>query len=154
MLRQFIPKGHRPAVGDDWLSGVTSNPEHAALVRALGARSVMAVPLVARAETLGAITLVCANRRYTRIDLATAIHKMTGLPADTFGLHDRGRIAPGHVADLVAFTDNTIADHGDYRDPVHPPSGLAWVMQAGDVVVDSGRWLGVRRGQRLLPSAA
>jgi N-acyl-D-aspartate/D-glutamate deacylase len=96
--------------------------------------------------------------RYVRdrktLDLATAIHKMTGLPADTFGLHDRGRIAPGHVADLVAFADNTIADHGDYRDPVHPPTGLAWVMQAGDVVVDNGRWLGVRRGQRLLPSAA
>jgi N-acyl-D-amino-acid deacylase len=96
--------------------------------------------------------------RYVReratLDLATAVQKMTGLPADTFGLHDRGYVAPGRVADLVAFTGATVADHGDYRDPVHPPTGLAWVMQAGAVVVDNGRWLGLRRGRRLTPGSA
>jgi N-acyl-D-aspartate/D-glutamate deacylase len=91
--------------------------------------------------------------RYVRdrkvLDLGTAVHKMTGLPAATFGLADRGRIAPGLVADLVAFDPDTITDRGDYRDPVHPPAGIAWVMQAGQPVVEAGRWLGVRRGRRL-----
>jgi dihydroorotase/N-acyl-D-amino-acid deacylase len=92
--------------------------------------------------------------RYVRqrgtLDLATAVHKMTGLPADTFGLTGRGRIAPGQIADLVAFDPDTIADHCDYRDPVHPPTGLAWVMQGGEMVVQDGAWLGVRRGRRLV----
>jgi N-acyl-D-aspartate/D-glutamate deacylase len=91
--------------------------------------------------------------RYVRerktLDLGTAVHKMTGLPAATFGLTDRGRIAPGMVADLVALDAARVSDGGDYRDPVHPPTGIAWVMQAGELVVEQGRWLGVRRGRRL-----
>jgi N-acyl-D-amino-acid deacylase len=92
--------------------------------------------------------------RYVRergtLDLGTAIHKMTGLPAATFGLRDRGRVAPGYVADLVAFDADRVADSCDYRDPVHPPSGIAWVLQAGQLVVEDGRWLGTRRGRRLV----
>lgn len=91
--------------------------------------------------------------RYVRernvLDLGTAVHKMTGLPAATFGLTDRGRIASGMVADLVAFDPGAVSDQGDYRDPVHPPTGIAWVMQSGEPVVEGGRWLGVRRGRRL-----
>jgi signal transduction histidine kinase len=61
-----------PRADDAWLGTVTTGPEHAALLRALGVRSVIAVPLLSRAESLGAITLVCANRPYSRNDLATA----------------------------------------------------------------------------------
>ena len=38
--------------------------------------------------------------RGPRIDLATAVRWMTSDTADLYGLHDRGRIAPGHRADL------------------------------------------------------
>ncbi|MBO0829883.1 MAG: amidohydrolase family protein, partial [Streptosporangiales bacterium] len=93
--------------------------------------------------------------RYVRqravLDLGTAVHRMTGLPAAAFGLTDRGLVAPGRVADLVAFDAAEVTDVGDYRDPVHPPRGIAWVLQAGAPVVRDGRWLGVRRGRRLLP---
>lgn len=91
--------------------------------------------------------------RYVRerglLDLGTAVHKMTGLPAATFGLTDRGRVVPGAVADLVAFDAGLVSDRGDYRDPVHPPAGIAWVMQAGAIVVRDEKWLGTRRGVRL-----
>lgn len=93
--------------------------------------------------------------RYVReravLELGTAVHKMTGLPAAAFGLADRGLVAPGKVADLVAFDAAEVTDVGDYRDPVHPPRGIAWVLQSGAPVVRDGRWLGVRRGRRLLP---
>ncbi|MGH3318785.1 MAG: N-acyl-D-amino-acid deacylase family protein [Streptosporangiaceae bacterium] len=93
--------------------------------------------------------------RYVRerglLDLPTALARMTASPADAFGLTDRGRIAPGAVADLVAFDPERVADVCDYRDPVHPPTGIAWVMQAGRVAVRDGRWLGSRLGTRLRP---
>lgn len=91
------------------------------------------------------------SRERATLDLATAVYKMTGLPAATFGMKERGLIKPGAVADLVAFRAAKVTDRCDYRDPVHPPTGLAWVMQGGHVVVDDGRWLGTRRGQRLTP---
>ena len=44
--------------------------------------------------------------RYTRergtLTLPEAVHRMTDLPARTFRIPERGRIAPGLIADLVA----------------------------------------------------
>ncbi|MEV7866886.1 D-aminoacylase [Streptomyces sp. NPDC088124] len=94
--------------------------------------------------------------RYVRergvLDLATAVHKMTGLTAEVFGVPDRGRLTPGLVADLVAFDPSTVGETGTYADPRRVPAGIRWVMQAGHVVVRDGRWLGARRGGRLTPA--
>lgn len=91
--------------------------------------------------------------RYVRergvLSLPEAVARMTALPAQVFGLTDRGRVAPGAIADLVAFDPGKIADRCDYRDPVHPPAGIAWVMQGGRFAVRDGRWLGTRLGRRL-----
>jgi N-acyl-D-aspartate/D-glutamate deacylase len=76
---------------------------------------------------------------------------MTSPPAETFRIPARGLLTPGKVAAVVAFQADTIRDVGDYRDPVHPPEGIRWVMQAGQVVVESGRFLGKRAGTRLTP---
>lgn len=94
--------------------------------------------------------------RYVRerrvIGLVEAIRKMTSLPAEIFGVPERGTVAVGKVADLVCFDPATVDHRGDYLDPAVPPTGIAWVMQAGDVVVEQGGWAGVRRGRRLTPA--
>ena len=93
--------------------------------------------------------------RYVRdkkvMPLSEAIAKMTSLPADAFGLDKRGRIRPGEVADLVCFDPDRVIDGGDYTSAAHDPVGISWVMQAGELVVQEGRWLGRRRGERLAP---
>lgn len=90
--------------------------------------------------------------RYVRdlgvLSLPEAIRKMTSLPAKIFGLRDIGVIAPGKMADLVAFDAVTVSDDLDYRDPVRPPKGIAWVMQAGVTAVRGTRSLG-RHGRRM-----
>jgi N-acyl-D-aspartate/D-glutamate deacylase len=93
--------------------------------------------------------------RYVRergtLDLDTAVHKMTGLPARTFGLHDRGVVAEGNIADLVVLDADVVVDGATYAEPTTPPEGIVLVMQAGQVVVRDGTYQQVRAGRRLTP---
>jgi N-acyl-D-amino-acid deacylase len=68
-------------------------------------------------------------------DMATAIHRMTGLSADKFGLTDRGRIAVGNFADLVLFDPNVILDKGTYEEPNQYPLGIKDVFVNGVAAV-------------------
>jgi N-acyl-D-aspartate/D-glutamate deacylase len=84
-------------------------------------------------------------------DVAEAVRKMTSLPAARFGLHDRGAVAAGKVADLVVFDPATVCDGATYDDPLRPPTGIDYVLVGGQVVIDHGRDTRVRRGAVLEP---
>jgi N-acyl-D-amino-acid deacylase len=71
--------------------------------------------------------------------LETAIHKMTGLSAQIMGLEDRGRIAPGAVADLVLFDPTRVADLATYENPTRRPSGVEYVVLGGRFAVEKGQ---------------
>jgi N-acyl-D-amino-acid deacylase len=93
--------------------------------------------------------------RYARdlglLRLETAVHKMTGLSASTFGLSDRGRIAEGMIADLVLFDPETVIDVADYRDPERASTGIERVFVGGTPVFTGGAETGARPG-RFLPA--
>jgi PAS domain S-box-containing protein len=61
-------------VSDELLAAVAHDEEHLALLREIGMRSVMIVPMRAHGRTLGAISLIAAEsgRRYTERDLPIA----------------------------------------------------------------------------------
>jgi N-acyl-D-amino-acid deacylase len=88
------------------------------------------------------------------LPLAAAIHKMTGLPAQQLGLRDRGRIAPGYVADLVLFDPATVRDRSTIEHPEAPPVGIPAVMVAGEWVIDAGAVTGKHPGRVLRRTAA
>jgi len=71
----------------------------------------------------------CRERKL--FDLPTAIHKMTGLSAAQFGLHNRGVIAEGNWADLVLFDFTSIADMATYDQPQRPATGISHVWVNG-----------------------
>ena len=92
--------------------------------------------------------------RYVReknlLSLPQAVHKMTGLSAEKFGLTDRGRVAPGLKADLVVFDPATVADVADFDDPVRASLGISHVIVNGELVLENGVQTGVGAGQFLV----
>jgi N-acyl-D-amino-acid deacylase len=92
-------------------------------------------------------------REQKLLSLESAIHKMTGLPAAQMGLKDRGRIAPGYVADLVVFDPATVIDRSTVQKPLEPPAGIPGVMVSGEWVVQDGKPTDKRPG-KVLRSAA
>lgn len=81
--------------------------------------------------------------------LEAAIHKMTQLPAQRFGLRGRGVIAPGMHADLVLFDPATITDSATFAEPEQAASGIAAVYVNGVLAVSEGQLTGARAGQVL-----
>lgn len=88
--------------------------------------------------------------RYVRerrvIDLATAVRKMTAVPAARLGLRDRGSIRAGAVADLVVFDPGSVAEASTFDRPYRYASGVLHVMVAGRLVVADGTPTGATPG--------
>lgn len=92
--------------------------------------------------------------RYSRDEklfpLQEAIQKMTGMPAQRFGLAGRGLIRKGHAADLVLFDPETILDTATFADPIRPAKGIAAVWVNGVLSYTAKGATGDRAG-RFLP---
>jgi len=92
--------------------------------------------------------------RYCRdeklFSLAEAVYKMTALPAQRFGLQERGMIRRGYHADLVLFDPENIVDTATYSDPIHPAAGIERVWVNG-VLSYTSRGATGNRGGRFLP---
>jgi len=73
--------------------------------------------------------------RYSReeglISLPEAVHKMTEMPAQRFGLAGRGMIREGYCADLVLFDAEKIIDTATFSDPVCAAKGIRGVWVNG-----------------------
>ena len=92
------------------------------------------------------------NRRRL-LPLEQAVHKMTGLSADTFSLSKRGRIAPGYFADICLFDDG-FRDQATIEQPECYASGLRELWVNGSRKVARGEYLDTRSGQLLLAGGA
>ncbi len=91
--------------------------------------------------------------RYVReqhlISLEEAIRKMTWLPAQAYGLDNKGRIEEGYDADMVLFNPETIIDHSDFSSPLLPNEGIERVYVGGRLAVLNDRATGEMNGKLL-----
>ena len=91
--------------------------------------------------------------RYVReegvISLENAIYKMTRMPAEKFGIANRGLVKAGFFADLVLFDPDTVIDGATYENPRVGPVGMPYVIVNGRFAVRDGIHIGSRSGRAL-----
>jgi N-acyl-D-amino-acid deacylase len=88
-------------------------------------------------------------REQSVLDLSTAIHRMTAMPAAKFQLADRGAVRAGAFADLVIFDPARITDVATYDAPRRFPAGIRAVYVNGVAVAQDGAHTGARPGRAL-----
>jgi dihydroorotase/N-acyl-D-amino-acid deacylase len=71
------------------------------------------------------------------LDLPSAIHKVTGFPAERFRIKDVGLLRAGYVADIAVFDPETIRSHATYTNPRQKPEGMMYVIRRGQVLFRS-----------------
>ncbi|NIR67040.1 MAG: amidohydrolase family protein [candidate division Zixibacteria bacterium] len=83
------------------------------------------------------------------LSLEEAIYKMSGLPAKTIGIEDRGRLQEGMKADLLIFDPKDVQDRATFANPHKLADGFDWIMVNGTLVREDGKFNGERKGQVL-----
>lgn len=89
--------------------------------------------------------------RYVRekqyITLPEAIRRMTSLPAQVYGLKDKGLIVKGYDADMVLFDTDKIIDRADYGAFRTRCEGLNYVIVGGKTAAENAVFTGTKAGR-------
>ncbi|MFW6078523.1 MAG: GAF domain-containing protein [Gemmatimonadota bacterium] len=114
---------------DDDLARTTTDAEHARLLRSLGVHSLIAVPLIARGQTLGALTVVSASAERTyRPEDRALVHELgrrAAVAIDNARLYERALVASRAKSDFL-----TVMSH-ELRTPLNAAMGYADLLAAG-----------------------
>ena len=90
----------------------------------------------------GAGTFPRVLGRYVRerkaLPLASAIRKMTSLPASRVHLYDRGTLGSGLAADVTVFSAAEVMDSATFANPFQYPVGIKAVVINGAVALRDG----------------
>ncbi len=95
-----------------------------------------------------AMDLIASDR--SRVGTASdAIRKMSGLPAQTLQLKDRGLLREGYFADVVVFDPAAVADLATFARPHQLSAGVSEVIVNGTVTLSGGEFTGRLAGRAL-----
>jgi len=91
--------------------------------------------------------------RYVRelgvITLEEAVRKMSAFPAQRMGLHDRGVLRSGMIADIAVFDADAVRDLATFESPHQYAEGFSLVVVAGEIVLEGDRVTAARPGRVL-----
>jgi N-acyl-D-amino-acid deacylase len=78
------------------------------------------------------------------------VRKMSGLPANTIGMVDRGFLVPGMRADITVFNPETVIDHATYENPQLLSEGIQYVLVNGKLEIRDGKRTAEKGGSAIL----
>ncbi len=83
------------------------------------------------------------------VPLPEAVRKMTALPAEKFGLTDRGLIAKGKKADIAVIDPEQVRDRSTFAEPHQLAQGVVALAINGELAIADGELTGRRSGRFL-----
>lgn len=86
------------------------------------------------------------NQRHV-LTMPQAIKRSSATSARILGFKNRGSIATGNFADVIAFDPQTFADKSTYEEPTILATGMRYVIVNGIVAVDAGQYTGALAGR-------
>ena len=92
------------------------------------------------------------SREQGLFPMAEAVRKMTSLPAQRFGLKNRGVLREGFAADLVLLNTKEVRDAASFTDPIQPAIGIDGVWVNGILSYWKQKATGERAGRFLARS--
>jgi N-acyl-D-aspartate/D-glutamate deacylase len=87
------------------------------------------------------------------LSLETAIHKCTGLPAQSMKLRGKGLLKVGMDGDVVVFKPEELREHATFLQPRQLSSGMEYVFVQGQPAIWQGQRTHHCTGQLLLSSS-
>jgi len=84
-----------------------------------------------------------------RMDLPSAIRKMTSLPADKFKLRERGRIEEGYFADIVLINREKLKSNATWEHENRYSEGVEYSLVNGVLAIYNGKATDQRAGKIL-----
>lgn len=86
-------------------------------------------------------------REKNKISWEEAIHKMSGCPAEKYGIAKRGILKKNYYADVVVFNSNEIQDLATPENPYQYSRGISTVIVNGKLALENGKYSGKRAGK-------
>jgi len=79
--------------------------------------------------------------------LPRAVQRSSSASAKMLGLKDRGAIAVGNFADVIAFDLDKFVDRSTYEQPTLLAEGMKFVVVNGTLALDDGKFTGAMAGR-------